>query len=55
MYATHPLMVIDAFAKIGKLMSNKKNYEPDTKTCQNPYKFDFEVQLRYAYLLQHKL
>ena len=45
MYATHPLMVIDACAKHGKSMSNiKECYRPDTKKCQKPCKFDLEVK-----------
>ena len=39
-------MVIDRWAKYGKPISNKISYGPDTKTCQNPYKFDNEVKYK---------
>ena len=60
MYLTHSLMVIDPYIKYGMPMSKlteafkydlevkgqqKKNYGPDTKTCQKPYKFDLEVKV----------
>ena len=47
MYMTHRLMVIHPCAKYGRPMSNqKKNYEPDTKSFQKPYKFDLEVNVQ---------
>ena len=49
MYATHPLMVINACAKHGKSMSNiKECYGPDTKRCQKPCKFDLEVKCQHC-------
>ena len=45
-FPTHYHMVIHSCAKYGKPMSNqKKSYGLDMKTCQKPYKFDFEVKV----------
>ena len=45
MYATHPLMVIDTYAKYGKPMSNKKIVKARTqKHVQNPVNFNLEVK-----------
>ena len=46
MYVKHPLMVIDPCAKYVKPMSIQKSYGPDTKTCQEPYKFDLKVKVQ---------
>ena len=49
------LMVIDACAKFGKAMLNKKNsYMPDTKTCQKPCKFEVKGQRCIATVCANK-
>ena len=44
MYATHRLMVIHPCRFWQANVKFKKSYEPDTKTFQKSFKFDFEVK-----------
>ena len=45
MYATHPLMMIDACFKYGKAMSNQKTDIGRTqKHVKKPFKFDLEIK-----------